>query len=454
MAEMARPLVPVQSRGWNAAVKKNPEPNRHTATKMVRSTEFPESVEELPTSSTIEAPKRIPKRPLEPEGSMEVASIVPASMMLGSPGAGVDPSKLMELDAAADESTVGKENYLLIGQGVLSLALTSPLCLDSPVSSKSGSARSSKRPRHEFLTPVNMNPAGGLTSSSNKTLTGYASGDKPDTGMSDAVEERSPSGIPFRETPFLHWNSVPRRTGIPPELLQEQADSESAVTKLALDKSSDPRLIADFSDYYILPYIQHGKHSDLKEISGKTLVALLNGEFKSEVNSFQIVDCRFPYEYNGGHIKGAINLYTDQQVANQFLNGKTPLPLDSASAAKDRNIIIFHCEFSAQRGPGMCRHLRGWDRNFNISSFPSLHYPEMYVLNKGYKGFFENHKSYCEPQHYTTMLDEAHIEDYKFYQVKMKQERASGMSAGGNKKISKKLSQKQVVQLGRALSFD
>lgn len=33
------------------------------------------------------------------------------------------------------------------------------------------------------------------------------------------------------------------------------------------------------------------------------MVALLTGKFSSIVEKFVIVDCRYPYEYEGGHIK-------------------------------------------------------------------------------------------------------------------------------------------------------
>lgn len=33
------------------------------------------------------------------------------------------------------------------------------------------------------------------------------------------------------------------------------------------------------------------------------MVALLTGKFSNIVERFVIVDCRYPYEYEGGHIK-------------------------------------------------------------------------------------------------------------------------------------------------------
>jgi len=50
--------------------------------------------------------------------------------------------------------------------------------------------------------------------------------------------------------------------------------------------------------------------------------------------------------------------------------------------------------------------MREWDRNANLSCFPSLFYPEMYVLHRGYKGFYEEKPLHCEPPAYKKMVDD------------------------------------------------
>lgn len=55
-----------------------------------------------------------------------------------------------------------------------------------------------------------------------------------------------------------------------------------------------------------------------------------------------------------------------------------------------RVILVFHCEFSSERGPRMCRFVRQRDRDVN--DYPRLHYPELYVLKDGYKDFFPRHQ--------------------------------------------------------------
>lgn len=113
--------------------------------------------------------------------------------------------------------------------------------------------------------------------------------------------------------------------------------------------SSEPDLIGDFSKPFCLP-LTDGRHSDLKSISAQTMAKLLNGEYKSSVNSFKVIDCRYPYEFEGGHIHGALNLYTHEQIMTELVNIKTETP-EVVPEGPMRNIIVFHCEFSSERGP-------------------------------------------------------------------------------------------------------
>jgi M-phase inducer phosphatase len=114
---------------------------------------------------------------------------------------------------------------------------------------------------------------------------------------------------------------------------------------------ADPLLIGDCSKRYVLPILDKGRHTDLKEISADTLVRLIDGHYRNEVSSFLILDCRYPYEYDGGHIRGAENLYTEREVFEKLMEKKSSLPVGSKSS--ERNILIFHCEFSQERGPRM-----------------------------------------------------------------------------------------------------
>eukprot|EP00911_Craspedida_sp_UC1_P001477 UC1_evm1s1116 len=113
-----------------------------------------------------------------------------------------------------------------------------------------------------------------------------------------------------------------------------------------------------------------------------------------------VIDCRFPYEFEGGHIRGAYNLYTEDLVENFFFS-RDGNPLLQRSCA-----LIFHCEFSSKRGPRLCRHLRQLDRHVNELCYPALHYPELYILHHGYKAFWERHPARCTPNAYVKMVDD------------------------------------------------
>ncbi|KAM7142611.1 M-phase inducer phosphatase 3 isoform 9-T12 [Molossus nigricans] len=145
-----------------------------------------------------------------------------------------------------------------------------------------------------------------------------------------------------------------------------------------------------------------GRHQDLKYINPETVAALLSGKYQGLIEKFYIIDCRYPYEYLGGHIQGALNLYSQEKLYNFFL--KTPIvPLDT----QKRIIIVFHCEFSSERGPRLCRSLREEDRALN--QYPALYYPELYILKGGYRDFFPEYMVLCEPQSYCPMHHQDHM---------------------------------------------
>ncbi|NWV49163.1 MPIP1 phosphatase, partial [Daphoenositta chrysoptera] len=173
---------------------------------------------------------------------------------------------------------------------------------------------------------------------------------------------------------------------------------------------SDQRdLIGDFSKSYLFDTVD-GKHQDLKYIDSEMMVSVLTGKFESFIKQFVIIDCRYPYEYEGGHIKGAINLHMEEEVEN-FLLKKPIQPSENK-----RVIVVFHCEFSSERGPRMCRFVREQDRLSN--EYPNLHYPELYVLKGGYKDFFSRCQSFCEPQSYRPMHHKDFKEDLKRFRTK------------------------------------
>jgi M-phase inducer tyrosine phosphatase len=70
-------------------------------------------------------------------------------------------------------------------------------------------------------------------------------------------------------------------------------------------------------------------------------------------------------------------------------------------------VVIFHCEFSHNRGPKMAMQFRDYDRSVNKVSYPALYYPQTFILDGGYRDFYEHYPELCDGQ-YVPMLEETH----------------------------------------------
>jgi hypothetical protein len=198
------------------------------------------------------------------------------------------------------------------------------------------------------------------------------------------------------------------------KLISMTLDTETTYT-------SNARLIGDRSAYHVLPCKTSIKHNDLNVIDSQTLTELIDGQYNEQIEKFVIIDARYPYEFDGGHIRNAMNIYTKEKLLEMFItNRKEFLAKMTTTDPKKRFVIIFHCEFSSERGPSMLRFLRNQDRAHNRDSYPKLFYPEMYLLEGGYKDFFNAHKQFCEPQSYKPMLHEDHVQDLKHFRAKTK----------------------------------
>ncbi|KAF7287788.1 hypothetical protein GWI33_003419 [Rhynchophorus ferrugineus] len=183
--------------------------------------------------------------------------------------------------------------------------------------------------------------------------------------------------------------------------------SSEEVIKSALQKSCESDLVGDFTRRFSLPLTQ-SRHKDLKAIDGITLTKLIRGEFSDKVSSYKIIDCRYPYEYDGGHITGAYNIYSHGQCED-LLNDDNIV-----------DILIFHCEFSAERGPNLSRYLRKEDRRRNTENYPKLCFPEIYILEGGYRQFFSENPSYCSPNNYVQMIDSRYTNEFRYFRQKCK----------------------------------
>jgi len=154
--------------------------------------------------------------------------------------------------------------------------------------------------------------------------------------------------------------------------------------------------IVDVDDTHELKlphFIPTDEPGSLPRITHDTLIGVLNGDYNHHYDKARLVDCRFEYEYNGGHINGAEN-YNDKDQLTRELFGP---------ASADNTLLILHCEFSKQRAPLMAQYIRKADRTHNATQYPKLTYPEVYILDGGYSAFFKVHRSRCFPQNYVEM---------------------------------------------------
>ncbi|VDL63198.1 unnamed protein product [Nippostrongylus brasiliensis] len=100
---------------------------------------------------------------------------------------------------------------------------------------------------------------------------------------------------------------------------------------------------------YSLPGVEHPQSESLafRSISAETLaneIRKLGPEAFDQ--RYLLVDCRYPYEYEGGHVKCAVNIHDQNELEKIFF------PEDPNHPIRKR-IPIFYCEFSQKRGPGM-----------------------------------------------------------------------------------------------------
>ncbi|XP_057381883.1 M-phase inducer phosphatase 2-like isoform X1 [Daphnia carinata] len=223
-------------------------------------------------------------------------------------------------------------------------------------------------------------------------------------------------------------NKTAALSRLPHRIQRCHSETEATIMRALQRSTEEPDLIGDFTRPFALP-LTAGKHQDLKCITPQTLVDLINGKFQDYVEKYTIIDCRYPYEYENGHINDAVNLWTKDMVWSVFMEGKRQqAPSTTHDQEKKRNILIFHCEFSSERGPALSRFLRNKDRDDNKDNYPALHWPEVYLLLGGYKAFYEQFDEMCEPRGYLPMNQQGREEELRKCRAKTKSCNGEGKS--------------------------
>jgi len=247
------------------------------------------------------------------------------------------------------------------------------------------------------------------------------------TGCFGKKKRITPSGFMCERSVSLQENSPSNVIAKKKQsFVRSHSANELSIMKSCQLKEEIDDILPDSSRLYVLPTLPPAagsKHPSLRSITCNTLADLMHGNHKDHVESFRIVDVRYKFEYDGGHIIGAENWQhgEDDKFLSAFLP-QAPLPAPPQYCLENitkRNILIFHCEFSSQRGPDFYMKLRERDRQLNKDVYPGLHYPECYLLHLGYKEFFNNYPELCTGQ-YTEMIDPRHENDLRKMRAKSK----------------------------------
>ncbi|KAL2757362.1 hypothetical protein ACRALDRAFT_2039809 [Sodiomyces alcalophilus JCM 7366] len=219
------------------------------------------------------------------------------------------------------------------------------------------------------------------------------SGMGPRNGLPSNHHSRRPSN------PFMRPRKQYRRSlsmfEHPADIMKPKNEENSVPAVPELQAAAEIHEVHEL----ILPHRVSDDPSDnIPRIDKETLVNVLDGKYSEHFDHKMIIDCRFEYEYDGGHIDGAVNYNSKELLSSQLFRH----PMEG------RTLLIFHCEYSVHRAPLMARHVRSEDRAVNAEHYPKLTYPEVYILEGGYSTFFAEYRLRCYPQNYVEMADEKH----------------------------------------------
>ena len=163
----------------------------------------------------------------------------------------------------------------------------------------------------------------------------------------------------------------------------------------------------------------------VNRVSCETVHHLLGGGYASHVKEFVIVDCRFDYEHQGGHLPGAVSINRQHKLHELFASLQ-----DRRRNVSGEIVIVFHCEYSQNRAPRCYNAFRRLDRQLNEHVYPRLSFPQIFVMEGGYRRFFQLYQQRCTPSNYVSMFHPQYTTickiETKTYRQSWKQTRRSG----------------------------
>lgn len=175
-------------------------------------------------------------------------------------------------------------------------------------------------------------------------------------------------------------------TGIPLPDFSECSDSDF----VSLSPSPMPIAPSDSCDFGMTM-----GSSPCKTVTPQQLAELIADPHSGGFEQVIIIDARFEYEFRGGHIIGARNVRSKAQLYGIYDRYRNK-----------HYCIVFHCEFSQNRGPTLLRLFREYDRHHN--DYPNLSFPDIYLLEGGYRQFYDMMPDLCYGK-YIPMRDETYV---------------------------------------------
>ena len=129
----------------------------------------------------------------------------------------------------------------------------------------------------------------------------------------------------------------------------------------------------------------------IPRISLQTVHRLLTTEIKC---NYVIIDCRFPYEFEGGHIATAINCPPSEKLMlmDWLFNAEYGI------ANGGPTVLVMHCEFSQCRAPRLATDVLREYLALGVNT--GL---EVYIMKGGYSEFYRQYRSWCDPMGYVAM---------------------------------------------------
>ena len=151
-------------------------------------------------------------------------------------------------------------------------------------------------------------------------------------------------------------------------------------------------------------------NTEVNEIPNGPIPYITMEELLQKVGNGKIpkyMDCRFIYEFKGGHIIGAINITTIDALEKYY---DLFLKIIEKNVSPDDLIIAFHCEFSQERSVLFAQIFKEIDRRHHLYDYPNVSFPNVYIIYGGFKKIYQEHKEICTGS-YVEMRDPKHVQN-------------------------------------------